>query len=105
MYAIFEDGSRQYRVSEGEHVIVDYRPLEKGQEIVFDRVLLVQTNAGLHIGQPYVVGAQIVGKVVEHPSLKYYIQKFRRRKNYRRRKGHRQRYCEVQINQIVMPGA
>ncbi|MCS7168123.1 MAG: 50S ribosomal protein L21 [Gemmatales bacterium] len=103
MYAIFEDGSRQYRVSEGDHVVVDYRPTEKGQQIVFDRVLLVQTNAGLQIGQPYVAGAQIIGEVVAHPSQKYYIQKFRRRKNYRRRKGHRQHYCEVKVQQIVVP--
>ncbi|GBD36334.1 50S ribosomal protein L21 [bacterium HR36] len=103
MYAIFEDGSRQYRISEGDHVIVDYRPVEKGQPIVFDRVLLVQTNEGLRVGQPYVPGAQIVGEVVDHPSQKYYIQKFRRRKNYRRDKGHRQHYCEVRVNQIVVP--
>lgn len=105
MYAIFEDGSRQYRVSEGDHVILDYRPVEKGQRIVFDRVLLVQTNAGLRVGQPYISGAQIVGEVVNHPSQKYYIQKFRRRKNYRRYKGHRQHYCEVRVNQIVVPGS
>jgi len=105
MYAIFEDGSRQYRVSEGDHVIVDYRPAEMGTQLVFDRVLLVQTNAGLQIGRPYVAGAQVLGEVVGHPSEKYYIQKFRRRKNYRRYRGHRQHYCEVRIQQIVAPGA
>jgi large subunit ribosomal protein L21 len=103
MYAIFEDGSRQYRVSEGDHVIVDYRPAEKGTQLVFDRVLLVQTNAGLQIGRPYVPGAQVLGEVVAHPSEKYYIQKFRRRKNYRRYRGHRQHYCEVRIQQIITP--
>jgi large subunit ribosomal protein L21 len=104
MYAIFEDGSRQYRVSEGDHVVVDYRPVEKGQSIIFDRVLLVQTNEGLHVGQPYVAGAKIVGEVLDHPSQKYYIQKFRRRKNYRRYKGHLQHYCEVRVQQILVGG-
>ena len=54
MYAVFENGSHQYRVSEGELVRVDYRDgAEPGQEVVFDNVLLVQSNAGTKIGTPF----------------------------------------------------
>ncbi len=101
MYAIFEDGSRQYRVQEGDVVNVDYRDVQIGSNIEFARVLFVQQDAGPKIGQPTITGARIVGQVVALPSTKIYIQHFRRRKNYRRLKGHRQHYTAVRISQIV----
>jgi len=101
MYVIFEDGARQYRVSEGEIVEVDYRPVEPGHEVEFDRILLVQTGSGTQIGQPYVTGAKVVAEVLEHPSVKYVIQKFRRRKNYRRKKGHQQHFTRLRIRSIL----
>ena len=104
MYAVFEDGSRQYRVSEGDVVRVDYRELEAGSSVEFDRVLLHQGADGLQIGQPVVTGARILGEVVDHPSEKVYVQHFRRRKNYRRLRGHRQPYTAVRIRSILLAG-
>jgi large subunit ribosomal protein L21 len=104
MYAVFEDGSRQYRVSEGDKVKVDFRDGEIGTRLEFDRVLLYQGADGLNIGQPVIEGARIVADVVDHPSTKLYIQHFRRRKNYRRLRGHRQPYTTVQIRSILLPG-
>jgi large subunit ribosomal protein L21 len=105
MYAVFEDGSRQYRVQEGDVVRLDYRDAEVGSRLEFDRVLLCQGGEGTLIGRPLVEGARIVTEVVEHPSTKLYIQHFRRRKNYRRLKGHRQPYTSVQVRSIILPGA
>ena len=104
MYAIFEDGSRQYRVSEGDVVKLDYRDAALGTRLEFTRVLLYQDNAGVRIGQPLVEGVRVIGEVVDHPSTKLYIQHFRRRKNYRRLRGHRQPYTSVQIRSILLPG-
>ncbi len=104
MYAVFEDGSRQYRVSEGDVVRVDYRDAEIGSRIEFDRVLLYQSPEDTRIGQPLVEGARVVGDVVNHPSTKLYIQHFRRRKNYRRLRGHRQPYTAVEVRHILLPG-
>ena len=103
MYAVFEDGSRQYRVSEGDLVRVDYRDAAPGATIEFGRVLLHQGD-GLEIGQPLVVGARVLGEVVDHPSEKVYVQHFRRRKNYRRLRGHRQPYTAVRIRSILLAG-
>lgn len=102
MYAVFEDGSRQYRVSEGDTVKIDYRDAEVGSRLELERVLLYQSGDQAHIGQPVVAGAKIVAEVVSHPTEKYYIQKYRRRKNSRRFKGHRQPFTQVQIRSIVM---
>src|SRR3989441_3093493 len=104
MYAVFEDGSRQYRVSEGDVVQVDYRDAEVGSRLEFQRALLYKGVDDLQIGKPTVAGAQIVAEVVDHPSTKLYIQHFRRRKNYRRLRGHRQHYTAVQIRSILLPG-
>src|ERR1700737_2639309 len=104
MYAVFEDGSRQYRVSEGDVVRVDYRDAEIGARLEFNRVLLFQGGDGLQIGRPLVEGARIVADVVDHPSIKLYIQHFRRRKNYRRLRGHRQPYTSVRVKHILLPG-
>ena len=105
MFAVFEDGSRQYTVSEGDVVQLDYREAEIGTLLEFDRVLLYQGGEDTQIEQPTIVGARVLAEVVDHPSTKLYIQHFRRRKNYRRLKGHRQPYTSVKIQKIVLPGA
>ncbi len=103
MYAVFEDGSRQYRVSEGDVVRVDYREAEVGARVEFPRVLLYQ-GQDTQIGQPTLTGARVLADVVDHPTTKLYIQHFRRRKNYRRLRGHRQPYTAVRIRHILLAG-
>ena len=115
MYAIFEDGARQYRVTEGQIVRVDFRavegkepakahPVEKGTTVEFGRVLLFSNGTDLQIGRPLVAGMTVVGEVVDHPTIKVVIGKYRRRKNYRRYRGHRQFYTAVRIKSILLPG-
>ncbi len=103
MYAVFEDGSRQYRVQEGDVVNVDFREAQVGSNLEFNRVLLAQRDNETKIGQPVIAGARVVGEVVDHPSIKLYIQHFKRRKNLRRLRGHRQPYTAVRINKIELP--
>ena len=104
MYAVFEDGSRQYNVQEGDVVTVDFREAEVGARVEFNRVLLYKNNDDLRIGQPLVEGVRVLADVVDHPSIKLYIQHFRRRKNYRRLRGHRQPYTSVVVRHILLPG-
>jgi large subunit ribosomal protein L21 len=104
MYVVFEDGSRQYRVSEGDVVKVDYRAAEIGSRVEFPRVLLYANGTDLKLGQPVIEGLRVLGDVVEHPSTKLYIQHFRKRKNYRRLRGHRQPYTSVRVKHILLPG-
>jgi large subunit ribosomal protein L21 len=104
MYAVFEDGSRQYRVSEGDVVQIDYRDAAPGTRLELNRVLLYQNGDDTRIGQPVVEGARVYAEVVDHPTVKTYIQKFRRRKTYRRFRGHRQPYTAVKVASIALPG-
>jgi large subunit ribosomal protein L21 len=104
MYAVFEDGTRQYRVSEGDLVRLDYRDVEVGSELELSRILVFQADSEVHIGQPVIEGAKVIAEVVDFPTEKVTIQKFRRRKNYRRFRGHRQPYTLVEILYLLLPG-
>ncbi len=101
MYAIFEDGSRQYRAEEGGTVVIDYREVELGATIELTNVLLIENNGDAKIGLPTLVGAKIIGEVVDFPSTKTVAQLFRRRKTIRKLRGHRQPFIRVKITQIV----
>ncbi len=103
MYAIFEDGGRQYRVQEGDTLRVDLRDLGEGQERVeFDQVLMVGEGRDAKVGQPFVAGAKVVARVNgEVKGDKVVGVVFRRRKNVNRTRGHRQRHLDVTIEQIV----
>jgi large subunit ribosomal protein L21 len=105
MYAIFEDGSHQFRVREGDRIRVDRRNGKAGDELVFSKVLLItEQNGNPTIGTPAVDGARVVAKIInQFRAKKIIIQKFRRRKNVRRRNGHRQPYTMVQITSVVQP--
>ncbi len=103
MYAIFEDGGRQYKVAAGDKVYVDLRELPEGQEtITFDRVLVLGEGENARIGQPLVEGAKVVAKLeAEVKGPKVTGTMYRRRKNYRRSFGHRSKHLQVTISEIV----
>jgi large subunit ribosomal protein L21 len=102
MYAIIADGGRQYKVEEGQELVIDYRDAEQGSQIQFDRVLALADESGIKIGKPVVAGAVVTAEVVgAMQGEKIYVQKFRRRKNSRRRTGHRQIHTTVRISRIA----
>ena len=102
MYAIFEDGSRQYRAEQGELVVIDFREgVQEGDTIELTNVLLIESNGTAQIGLPTVAGAKVVAKVVGFPRVKTMTQKFRRRKATKRLRGHTQPHVRIQIESIV----
>ncbi len=101
MYAIFTDGSRQYRAEQGALITIDHREINVGDTIELTNVLLVLTEGGATIGTPLVAGARVVGQVVDFPRVKTMTQKFRRRKASKRLRGHTQPHVRVKITQIV----
>jgi len=103
MYAIISDGGRQYKVTEGLLLDIDFREAaETGDKLDFDRVLAIGGDAGLKLGQPTLAGAVVKAEVVGlEQGKKVFIQKFSRRKNFDARTGHRQKYTRVKITSIV----
>jgi len=104
-YCIIADSGRQYRVSEGQELEVDFRPVERGSELVLDKVLAVSKDGKLQLGAPLIDGAVVKAEVLGLvQGEKIYIQKFRRRKNYRRRTGHRSVATKIRISEIPTVG-
>ncbi len=101
MFAVFLSGGKQHRVTEGDVLRLELLDAEPGEEVVFDKVLLVANGNDVNVGQPYVDGSRIMAEVVGHErAKKIRVIKFKRRKNYMRRQGHRQWYTEVRITGI-----
>jgi len=103
MYAIISDGNRQYRVEEGQEVVVAYRDVPAGEKFSFDRVLAVGGEGDAKLGLPLVEGASVSAEVLgPEKGEKLVIQKLRRRKNMRRKTGCRQIYTRVRIGKITV---
>src|SRR5690606_22394033 len=102
MYAIIEHDGRQYRVEEGQRLLIDYRDASTGDAVEFDQVLALRDEAGLKLGRPVLEGARVTGEVLGvRQGPKLVVQKLRRRKTFRKKTGHRQLYTEVQIQKIM----
>ena len=102
MYAIIENGGKQYKIEEGKKVKLEKIEAPAGEEIRIDNVLAINGEAGTVIGNPYITGAYINGKVVaQGRDKKVTIFKYKRRKDYKIKKGHRQAYTELLIEKIV----
>ena len=85
MFAIVDAGGRQEKVEPGLLVIVDRLDVEPGAEVTFDKVLLLETEAGdIVTGTPYVAGASVTGVVeAQSKGKKIRVFKMKRRKQYR----------------------
>ena len=98
MYAIIESCGKQYKVAEGDVVFFEKLAVEEGRKVTFDKVVLVSNDGKVQIGNPYVKGMKVEGKVVSHGKAKKIIVfKYKAKKNYRRKQGHRQPYTKVEI--------
>ena len=96
MYAVIESCGKQYKVAEGDVVFFEKLDKEEGKKINFDKVVLLSDGEKVQVGNPYVKGIKVEGKVVSHGKAK---------KNYRRTQGHRQPYTKVEITGIKLPAA
>ncbi len=101
MYAVIETGGKQYRVLEGDTVFIEKLDVTDGDEVSFDKVLVLGKDDGLVAGAPYVEGAKVSAKVLKNgKGRKVIVYKYKAKKNERKKQGHRQPYTKVQIEKI-----
>ena len=101
MYAVIQTGGKQYRVEEGTYLKIEKLELGKGDSVEFDKVLMVESDGSVKVGQPFIEGGKVTATVLSqgrHDKVR--IIKFRRRKHHMKHAGHRQYYTEVQITGI-----
>ncbi len=101
MYAVFQSGGKQHRVTEGQTLRLEKLELEVGSSVEFDNVLMIADGEAINVGAPYIAGGKVVAEIVSQGRAdKIKIVKFKRRKHSRKQAGHRQWFTEVKITGI-----
>jgi large subunit ribosomal protein L21 len=107
MYAVIEQGGKQYKVAQGDVLNIELTEVPAdAKSIELDKVLFISDGDAVKIGTPYLDGAKVIASfkataedaVVKGPKL--YPLHFRKRKNSSRKIGHRQKYLQVVIDSI-----
>ena len=101
-FAIIETGGKQYKVSASNILKIEKLDIKKGNKVEFKKVLLVNDDKTVEIGDPTVNGAIVEGMLLDNiKDRKVIVFKKRRRQNSRKRYGHRQPLSKVQITKIM----
>jgi large subunit ribosomal protein L21 len=100
MYAIIENGSKQYKVAVGDTVKFEKLDAEVGANVEFN-VLLVSDEAGIKVGED-AKAFKVTGEVLKQDkSKKVIVFEYKAKKNERKKQGHRQPFTAVKITEIV----
>lgn len=104
-YAIIETGGKQLRVEPGRFYDIELLPVEEGSTQTIDKVLLVNNDDEITIGQPFVAGATVEGTVMRHlRGRKVIVYKMQPKKKTRKKRGHRQEITRFMIDSITLDG-
>lgn len=111
-FAVIQTGGKQYKVEVGdvlkiEKLSQEAKPNEPsevnevGTKIIFDQVLLVDSEGATTVGAPYIPGAKVSASVVgDGRHKKVMVVKYRAKSRYYKKNGHRQPFTEVKIESI-----
>ncbi|MDO4572812.1 MAG: 50S ribosomal protein L21 [Clostridia bacterium] len=100
MYAIIQTGGKQYKVENGDQILVEKLAADVDAEVEFE-TLLVSDDAGVKVGKPVLSGVTVKGRVLEHgKGKKVIVFKYKPKTNIRKKSGHRQPYTKVEILSI-----
>lgn len=101
MYAIIENGGKQYKVSEGDVVKVEKLNAEEGAEVSFN-VVMISDGESVKVGAD-VASAKVTATVEKQDKYKKIIVfKYKAKKNERKKQGHRQPFTAVKIAKISL---
>ena len=106
MYAIVEIAGQQFKVEEGKKIFVHRLEAEEGVNVEFEKVLLIEDNGKITIGEPVISDYVVDGVVLDHMrGDKVIVFKKKRKKGYRVKNGHRQNFSQIEIVSIGLKGA
>jgi len=104
MYAIVKTGGKQYRVQEGQYLLVERLPEEDGASVSLTPLLYV--NGEDLVDGDEISRVNVTATILAHergPKLR--VVKFKPKRGYKRRNGHRQNLTRIEIKQIKLAGA
>jgi len=102
MYAIVEIAGQQFKVEEGKKIFVHRLEAEAGETVQFDKVLLVENDGNVTVGEPVVQDIIVEGTVIDDKARgdKVIVFKKKRKKGYRIKNGHRQNFTRIEVLHI-----
>ncbi|HET8977925.1 MAG TPA: 50S ribosomal protein L21 [Solirubrobacteraceae bacterium] len=101
MYAIVKTGGKQYRVQEGESLLVERLPADDGAKVMLQPLLYVDGDNV--VDGDGVADVTVEARVLAHergPKLR--VVKFKPKRGYRRHNGHRQELTRIQITSLAL---
>jgi len=101
MYAIIELNAQQFKIEEGDSILVTCLEDEVGKSINLHDVLLFSDGQEVKVGQPHLKDVKVTAEVLEHLKGKKIVSfKYKRRKNSACKKGQRQKLTLLKIKKI-----
>src|SRR6516162_382981 len=105
MFAVIKSGGRQFKVSVGQTLEVERLPIDDGEQIRIEEVLLISDADRSLVGTPYVDNAAVLATVERQTrGEKLIVFKYKSKKRYRHRRGHRQELTVLRIDDILAEG-
>ncbi len=100
MYAIVENGSKQYKAEVGSELKLEKLAAKVGDKVELN-VLMVADEAGIKVGEQAKAFKAVAEVVGEGKDKKIIVFKYKAKKNERKKQGHRQPFTTVKILEIV----
>ena len=101
MFAIIRTGGKQYRVREGDEILVERLDVDEGADVTIDDVLLIDRDGSVSVRSPTVAGASVAARVDGHlKGKKVLIFKYKNKTRRRQTRGHRQQHTRLTITSI-----
>jgi large subunit ribosomal protein L21 len=105
MYAIIRAGGKQAKVQSGDVIEVE-RLKGDSDKLSFEPLLVVDDDGNAVSDRDLLAKATVTAKILgESVGPKIDIFKYKNKTGYRRRQGHRQKYTQIEITEIKLPGA
>jgi large subunit ribosomal protein L21 len=103
MYAIVDIAGQQFKVEAGNEIFVNRLAAAKDESVEFDKVLLIDSEGQIQLGNPYVKGAVVKATVLDDEAKadKVLVFKKIRRKGFQTLNGHRQKLSKIRIDAIA----
>jgi ribosomal protein L21 len=101
MYAVVEIAGQQFKVAANQRLYVHRLEGAEESTVKFDKVLLVDRDGAVRVGNPSLEGASVTAKIVSHVrGDKVVVFKKKRRKGYKVKNGHRQCFTLIEVSSI-----
>lgn len=104
-YAIIETGGKQLKVEPGRFYDIELLPVDAESNFTMEKVLLINNNDDVTVGQPFIEGATVEGTVMQHlRGKKVIVYKMQPKKKTRKKRGHRQELTRFMVDSINVGG-